>query len=55
MKTKDKSSLKQGSTLSDTRATDRRKVPSKGYIYITMVGWMCRREKARRETDSVVV
>lgn len=30
------------------RVKDRRQEDSKGYMYITMVGWICRREKKRR-------
>ncbi|WP_153306379.1 hypothetical protein [Desulfopila sp. IMCC35006] len=51
MTTKDKSSQKKRSTPGEKRATDRRKETSKGYTYITMVGWMCRREKTRRKND----
>ena len=35
----------------DHRKGDRRKCAGKGYTYITMVGWMCRREKVRRNQD----
>jgi len=34
------------------RTKERRQLKSKGYIYITMVGWMDRREKKRRVDDS---
>ena len=30
---------------------DRRRQPSQGYTYITMVGWICRRECKRRQED----
>lgn len=31
------------------RTGDRRKVPSKGFTYISVVGWICRREQCRRK------
>jgi hypothetical protein len=31
---------------------ERRKKPCEGYAYISMVGWMDRREKTRRKEDS---
>jgi hypothetical protein len=33
------------------RRTERRIHESKGYAYISMVGWMDRREKKRRQDD----
>ena len=30
---------------------DRRKVPHEGFTRISMVGWICRRERARRKDD----
>jgi hypothetical protein len=33
------------------RQTERRCQESKGYCYISMVGWMDRREKIRRQDD----
>jgi hypothetical protein len=33
------------------RQTERRTHESKGYAYISMVGWMDRREKKRRQDD----
>lgn len=35
----------------DRRGKDRRKDACEGYTYIQMVGWMDRRERARREGD----
>ncbi len=35
----------------DHRLEERRKEPCEGYTYITMVGWVCRREKNRRDKD----
>ena len=32
---------------------DRRKLPSKGFAYISVVGWICRREKFRRKDDKL--
>jgi hypothetical protein len=33
----------------DRRYEDRRKENCNGYTYISMVGWICRREKNRRK------
>lgn len=33
------------------RVDDRREDDSKGYLYISMVGWICRREKKRRHSS----
>jgi hypothetical protein len=33
------------------RCVERRNQESKGYCYISMVGWMDRREKKRRQDD----
>jgi hypothetical protein len=30
---------------------DRRKLPSKGFARISIVGWICRREQTRRKDD----
>ena len=35
----------------DRRLNDRRKHTSEGYTYISMVGWICRRERRRRSCD----
>ena len=51
MKTKKISSMEKGSNPGRKREVDRRKEPSKGYTYITTVGWICRREKVRRKDD----
>lgn len=32
----------------DRRTQDRRKKESEGFIYLSIVGWVCRREKNRR-------
>jgi hypothetical protein len=37
----------------DRRQECRRKLESKGYCYLSMVGWMCRREKIRRKDDDI--
>jgi hypothetical protein len=37
----------------ERRQECRRKLESKGYCYITMVGWMCRRERIRRKDDDI--
>jgi hypothetical protein len=38
---------------SDHRHGERRQQESEGYVYMSMVGWMDRREKTRREDDVV--
>lgn len=35
----------------DRRLNDRRKHTCEGYTYISMVGWICRRERRRRSCD----
>lgn len=35
----------------DRRLNDRRKHTCEGYTYISMVGWICRRERRRRSSD----
>jgi hypothetical protein len=35
----------------EIRQGDRRKEPSEGYAYISMVGWFDRREQIRRKVD----
>ena len=37
----------------ERRLNDRRLCTKKGFTYITMVGWMCRREKTRRKGDHI--
>ena len=36
----------------ERRNGERRHRKSKGYTYISIVGWICRREKCRRECDT---
>lgn len=33
------------------RGQERRKAPSRGFTCISIVGWICRREKLRRKDD----
>jgi hypothetical protein len=35
----------------DRRLNDRRRQTCEGYTYISMVGWICRRERRRRNCD----
>jgi hypothetical protein len=35
------------------RNGERRKQPAKGFTYISMVGWVCRREQIRRKDDKM--
>ena len=37
------------------RKQDRRKKASPGFAYISMVGWICRREKSRRKDEPFVL
>ncbi len=48
----DFSSNKTGVLLVDDRCgCDRRQISSQGFTYVSMVGWICRREKSRRCDD----
>jgi hypothetical protein len=38
--------------LKERSTEDRRKQPSEGFTRISTVGWICRREKTRREGDA---
>ena len=40
-----------GPDISDQRQEDRRKAPSEGFAYVSMVGWIDRREQTRRKDD----
>jgi hypothetical protein len=44
---------KTGTASYERRKNDRRKLSSKGFEYITIVGWMCRRERCRRTNDEI--
>lgn len=37
------------------RKQDRRKKASSGFAYVSMVGWICRREKSRRKDEPFVL
>ena len=37
------------------RKQDRRKKASQGFTYISMVGWICRREKIRRKDEPFIL
>ena len=41
----------QDNGFSDRRNNDRRKEPCEGFTYVSMVGWICRREQSRRKDD----
>ncbi len=45
---------KQPAVGTDHRNGERRKVPAQGFAYISMVGWICRREQCRRKGDGLV-
>ena len=38
---------------SDRRSIERRKRVCEGYTYISAVGWICRRERSRRDCDCI--
>lgn len=40
------------SDVFENRRDDRRKEPSEGYAYVSMVGWFDRREQIRRKDDN---
>lgn len=40
------------SDVFENRQGDRRKEPSEGYAYVSMVGWFDRREQTRRKDDN---
>ena len=44
--------FQQEDQSAERRSEDRRKEPSQGFAYIGPVGWICRREKLRRDDDS---
>lgn len=44
--------FKQEDQGAERRSDERRKEPSKGFAYIGPVGWICRREKVRRDHDT---
>lgn len=39
----------------ERREGERREQKSKGFAYITTVGWICRREKCRRNGDKLLM
>lgn len=41
----------QASELSNKRSRERRQKFCEGYIYVSTVGWVCRREKERRDKE----
>ena len=45
------SQFQQNTESFDRRIENRRKNHSKGFTYISTVGWICRRENCRRESD----
>lgn len=49
--TKERPSTQQNLNPYEKRTEDRRVTPAKGYLYISTVGWIGRREKIRRKGD----
>ena len=41
----------QDADFGNRRDDDRRKEPSEGFTYVSVVGWICRREQCRRKDD----
>jgi hypothetical protein len=54
LKQPEKNTLESTSTqnLEQRSRKERRKKPSYGFAAITVVGWICRRERTRREGDT---
>lgn len=51
----DKSTPESQVTKEERRAEERRRKKSDGYMYISTVGWICRRERCRREDDDNII
>ena len=49
--TQKRQSPKKNLSLQEKRTVDRRETPAEGYAYISIVGWISRREKVRRRND----
>jgi hypothetical protein len=45
---------KRPAVASDHRNKERRTLPAQGFAYISVVGWICRRERCRRRGDRLV-
>lgn len=45
----------QPADANDHRKEERRKVPAQGFAYISVVGWICRRERCRRGDDRFII
>ena len=45
------SDYNQEDRIRERRTEDRRKQPSEGFTRISIVGWICRRERSRRKGD----
>jgi hypothetical protein len=45
------SNLNREDNLKERRSEDRRRLSSEGFTRISIVGWICRRERTRRESD----
>jgi hypothetical protein len=43
--------LEQDTDSSDRRDNDRRREPCEGFTYVSVVGWICRREQSRRKDE----
>jgi hypothetical protein len=43
---------RQNMLSSNRRYEDRRTEPCEGYTYVSMVGWICRRETCRRSSKN---
>lgn len=45
---------KQPFVAIDHRNGERRKIPAQGFAYVSVVGWICRRERCRRRGEHLV-
>ena len=43
--------FEQDADVVDRRGIDRRQIRGEGFTYVSTVGWICRREQARRNDD----
>ena len=47
--------FEQSHHLKNRLREDRRREPSEGFVYMSIVGWICRRETNRRKKDRSTV
>ena len=54
MAKKDSPKDRRPADVIDQRNGERRQLPARGFAYISVVGWICRREQCRRKGDGLV-